>query len=248
MVVPNPAFAGLDNNEAAQALMSNALDKAYRAGGIKPADRAGDGNAGLPTNFVDLAHRKLRPGGVLAVIVPVAMVTGKSWEKTRQLLAKHYEDIEIVTMASMESSTSRAFSNDTNMAEAIIVATKRHSSFDPDKGRAPVHMPAEPTGDQHRRRRHRTRSSARRGLRRPRRITRRVRGAGGCSHPRAAGIPPASQAPSCAASPRAWPSGICVFPASQVWPPSRRSSCGTSVCGGRCIATSTRAAGAVPTR
>ena len=125
VVVPNPAFAGLDNDEVAQELMSYALEEAYRAGGIKPADRAGHGNAGLPTNFVDLAHRKLRAGGVLALIVPAAAVTGKSWEKTRQLLAKHYEDIAVVTMASMESSAARAFSNDTNMAEAVIVATRR---------------------------------------------------------------------------------------------------------------------------
>ncbi len=132
VVVPNPAFAGLDNDEVAQELMSDALKKAYGAGGIKPTDRAGDGNAGLPTNFVDLAHRKLRAGGVLALIVPAAAVTGGSWQKTRQLLAKHYEDIAVVTMASTESSTARAFSNDTNMAEAVIVATRRKQSATAD--------------------------------------------------------------------------------------------------------------------
>lgn len=146
VVVPNPAFAGLDNDEVAQELMSDALKKAYAAGGIKPTDRAGDGNAGLPTNFVDLAHRKLRSGGVLAVIVPVAVVTGESWKKTRQLLAKHYENIEVVTMASMESSTARAFSNDTNMAESIVVATKRPTPVEPEEGRARyiclLHRPA----------------------------------------------------------------------------------------------------------
>ena len=128
VVVPNPAFAGLDNDEVAQELMSRALGDAYRAAGIKPADRAGHGNAGLPTNFVDLAHRKLRAGGVLALIVPAAAVTGKSWEKTRQLLAGHYEDLAVVTMASAQSSTARAFSNDTNMAEAVIVATRRQQA------------------------------------------------------------------------------------------------------------------------
>ena len=128
VVVPNPAFAGLDNDEVAQELMSDALREAYRAGGIKPADRAGHGNAGLPTNFVDLAHRKLRAGGVLALIVPAAAVTGGGWEKTRRLLVKHYEDLAVVTMASAESSTARAFSNDTNMAEAVIVATRRQQA------------------------------------------------------------------------------------------------------------------------
>ncbi len=130
VVVPNPAFAGLGNDEVAQKLMSKALDKAYRAAGVKPTERAGHGNAGLSSNFVDLAHRKLRDGGVLALIVPATVVTGKSWEKTRQLLAKHYQNIEVVTMASAQSSTARAFSNDTKMAEAVIVATKRKKSAD----------------------------------------------------------------------------------------------------------------------
>ena len=77
---------------------------------------------------MDLAHRKLRAGGVLALIIPASALVGESWKKTRQLLAKHYEAIEVVTMASAESSTARAFSNDTNMAEAVIVATKRRKA------------------------------------------------------------------------------------------------------------------------
>ncbi len=133
---PNPAFAGLGNDDIAQQLMGYALDKAYRLGGVHTASRAGDGNAGLASNFVDLAHRKLRSGGILALIVPVTVVSGGSWDKTRRLLAKHYEDIAVVTLASVDSSTSRAFSNDTNMAEAVVVATKRKIPVDPDTGRA----------------------------------------------------------------------------------------------------------------
>lgn len=136
VVVPNPAFAGMENDDKAQERMSEALKKAYRDGRIKPADRAGHGNAGLPTNFLDLAHRKLRSGGVLALIIPASSLVGDSWKKTRQLLAKHYDDIEVVTMASTESSTDRAFSNDTTLAEAVIVATKRQEPIKSDEGRA----------------------------------------------------------------------------------------------------------------
>ena len=135
VVVPNPAFAGLENDEDAQRLMSDALDKIYRDIGIKEADRAGDGNAGLATNFVDLAHRKQRPGGVLALIVPASAIAGDGWKKTRRMLAKHYERIEVTTMASA-GGTDSAFSDDTNMAEAVIVATKRHAPADPDAGQA----------------------------------------------------------------------------------------------------------------
>lgn len=133
---PNPAFAGLGNDEIAQQLMGDALEKVYRLGGVTSDLRAGDGNAGLATNFVDLAHRKLRRGGVLALIIPVTVVSGSSWKKTRRLIAKHYKDISIVSLASVESGTARAFSDDTNMAEAVIVATKRDSTTGTDVGRS----------------------------------------------------------------------------------------------------------------
>lgn len=136
VVVPIPAFAGLDNDEQAQRMMSDALKRAYQSGGSSPSDMAGHGNAGLASNFVDLAHRKLRPGGVLALIVSASAVAGPGWKNTRRLLAKYYEDIAVVTLSSVHSSTARAFSNDTNMAEAVIVATKRHKPADPGEGQA----------------------------------------------------------------------------------------------------------------
>ncbi|MXZ79649.1 MAG: hypothetical protein F4Z06_15410 [Acidimicrobiia bacterium] len=133
---PNPAFAGLGNDEVAQRLMSDSLEKVYRLGRVKKEARAGHGNAGLASNFVDLAHRKLKPGGVLALIVPVTIVSGDSWKKTRRLLAKYYEDISVSTLTSVDRSTARSFSNDTNMAEAVVIATRRSIPTDPDKGRA----------------------------------------------------------------------------------------------------------------
>ena len=136
VVVPIPAFAGLDNDEEAQRLMSDALQRAYRIGGTDPSERAGHGNAGLASNFVDLAHRKLKAGGVLALIVSASAIAGPGWKNTRRLLAKHYEDIAVTTLTAVDSSTARAFSNDTNMAEAVIVATKRNTPCDPDEGRA----------------------------------------------------------------------------------------------------------------
>lgn len=85
---------------------------------------------------MDLAHRKLKAGGVLALIVSASAIAGTGWKNTRRLLAKYYEDIAVTTLTSADSSTARAFSNDTNMAEAVIVATKRDKPCDPDEGRA----------------------------------------------------------------------------------------------------------------
>ena len=84
----------------------------------------GHGNAGLASNFMDLGHRKLREGGVLALVLPFAFIQGRSWGNARQYLASAYRDLHIVSLAT-QGSSERAFSADTGMAECLVVATKR---------------------------------------------------------------------------------------------------------------------------
>ncbi len=121
---PIPVFAGMGNDEEAQALMSLALKDLYKT---IPGPTAKHGNAGMATNFMDLAHLKLRTGGVLALIVPVTFVSGAAWAQMRELLADQYEDIHVVTLASAENAEARAFSDNTGMAEAIVVAVKQRT-------------------------------------------------------------------------------------------------------------------------
>ncbi len=124
--VPNPAFAGLGNDPKAQQMMSNALAVSTREiRGLK----ASQGNAGIASNFIDLAHAKLKPGGVLALILPASMVSGAAWRSARELLAVQYEDISVASISEHgnEASEGRAFSADTGMAEVAIVATKKSS-------------------------------------------------------------------------------------------------------------------------
>ena len=128
--VPVPSFAGFATDVREQEAMSKALKE------IKdrlPKPVAGHGNAGLGSNFVDLAHAKLKPGGVLALILPAKVVEGQAWENTRKLLNQEYTDITAVTISSPRAVTSesRAFSADTGMAEAIIVATRRTAADSP---------------------------------------------------------------------------------------------------------------------
>ncbi len=125
--VPNPAFAGLGNDPQDQKAMSEALVASIKSisGG-----KASHGNAGIASNFIDLAHAKLKPGGVLALIVPASLVSGASWRPARGLLAAGYGDIEIFSISEHgdEASQGRAFSADTGMAEVIVVATKHERS------------------------------------------------------------------------------------------------------------------------
>ena len=119
--VPVPSFAGFATSEDEQRRMSDVL-KAIRQRIKHPV---GHGNAGLASNFIDLAHVKTKPGGVLALVLPLAVVSGGAWLQARRLLARDYRDVTIVTIAAAGDAHERAFSADTGIAEALVVAAKR---------------------------------------------------------------------------------------------------------------------------
>lgn len=124
--VPVPSFAGFNTKEREQRAMSRSL-RAHPA-------QFGSGNAGLASNFLDLAHVKLKPGGTLGLVLPFSFVAGQSWSVARDRLEHHYDDILVVSIAT-EGSTDRAFSADTGMAECLLVATKKKR---PSSGRSAV--------------------------------------------------------------------------------------------------------------
>ena len=121
--VPVPSFAGFSTSEEEQRRMSVALKAIYQ----RMPDRVGDGNAGLASNFVDLAHAKLKAGGVLALVMPIALLSGASWSKVRELLGRCYRDLTMVTITGVRQ-RDRSFSEDTHMGEVLVVATKREPS------------------------------------------------------------------------------------------------------------------------
>lgn len=118
--VPVPSFAGFNTTEEEQQAMSTRLREIRRS----LSQPVGHGNAGLASNFIDLAHAKLKPGGILALVLPATFAQGKSWSNARNLLATRYRDITIATIAN-DGQTNRAFSADTGMAEVLVVATKK---------------------------------------------------------------------------------------------------------------------------
>lgn len=119
--VPVPSFAGLGTSEEAQQAMAKRLAEIRR----RLSNAAGNGNAGLGSNFIDLAHIKTRPGGILAIVLPASCISGGSWAATRRLLEREYKDLTVLTIAA-HGNTDRAFSADTGMAEALVVGTKRN--------------------------------------------------------------------------------------------------------------------------
>ena len=121
--VPVPSFAGFKTSEEEQVLMSKKLAKIKQK-----LDRpAGHGNAGLASNFIDLADAKVRQGGILALVLPLAFAQGKSWQAARDLLNRNYEEIIIISTPS-EKAIHTSFSADTNMGEVLLIAKRKNQS------------------------------------------------------------------------------------------------------------------------
>ena len=117
--VPRPAFAGLETNEIEQERMDERL-RDITSGKL---GMAGDVKAGLASNFIDLAHAKVKEGGIIALVLPATYVAGKAWSKARKLIEGNYKDICIVSITTT-GKHDRAFSADTGMAEILLVAVR----------------------------------------------------------------------------------------------------------------------------
>ena len=111
----NPAFAAFNTSKATQKRMQRSLAK------LRGGAPIGTGNSGLAADFLDLALRKARPDGVLALVLPLSAVSGKEWEEARRILGRRCQDITVVTIAGAGTFDS-SFSADTGMADCLLVA------------------------------------------------------------------------------------------------------------------------------
>ena len=114
--VPNPMFAAFSSSDEEQRLMSKATKRLTQGS-------SAHGNAGEASIFLVLANRKLKLGGVLALVMPLSLISGGAWEKSRALLAKHYSNLVIISIAGA-ASADLSFSADTHMGECLIIGRK----------------------------------------------------------------------------------------------------------------------------
>ena len=108
-------FQGSDRPQEYTKIMQTILTK-------KVTDVA-DGQAGLSSYFVELAHRMLKPKGTMGFILPATVLASPTSQKLRDMWATEYHNVVVITIAEAKG-IDCAFSADTDMAECIIVATK----------------------------------------------------------------------------------------------------------------------------
>ena len=114
--VLNAAFAAYDSTEADQDDMATRLRRMAN-------NTTYHGHAGLGSAFVELGHCKLKPGGVIALVLPFTAINGASWAKFRRLIATNYTDLTVLSIAA--NGKDMSFSSDTGMAECLIIARKK---------------------------------------------------------------------------------------------------------------------------
>ena len=114
--VPNPMFAAFGSSGEEQNAMSAAARKLTRG-------TVAHGNAGEASIFLALADRKLAQDGMLAMVMPLALMTGASWEKSRVRLAESYENLIVISIAGSDNNAI-SFSADTSMGECLIIGKR----------------------------------------------------------------------------------------------------------------------------
>ena len=113
--ITNPAFAAFDSTREDQTEMGRRINRLGK-------NTCYNGNAGISSAFAALAHRKLKPGGVLALVLPLSVASGLSWQSLRKMLDNDYADLTVLSIAA--NGRDMSFSADTGMAECLVMARR----------------------------------------------------------------------------------------------------------------------------
>ena len=110
----NPAFAAFRTSREVQRKMQDSLVQ------LRGGEPIASGNTGLAADFLELALRKARPDGTIALVLPLSAVSGVEWEAARQAVKNSSSEITVVSIAGA-GSYDASFSADTGMAECLLV-------------------------------------------------------------------------------------------------------------------------------
>ena len=111
----NPAFAAFGATQADQTAMGKRINSLGKG-------TCYHGNAGIASAFAALVNAKLKPGGVLAMVLPLSAAAGLSWQGFREMLGGEYTDLSVLSIAA--NGKDMSFSSDTGMAECLVIARK----------------------------------------------------------------------------------------------------------------------------
>ena len=134
LVIMNPPFTRATNHGGSHSDVSNPVFAAFEAGKADMDAMGGrlnqlgkdgcyHGNAGIASAFAALADKKLKPGGVLALVLPLVSTTGLSWRDFRLMITEKYTEMAVLSIAANDVHE-MSFSADTGLGECLIIARK----------------------------------------------------------------------------------------------------------------------------
>ena len=118
-------FRGLSTGLVTQQDMARSLKRYTK-------DTCYHGYAGIASAFAALAHKKIKPGGVMALVLPMSAASGLSWEDFREMIARDYTGLTVLTIAAADNDD-LSFSADTGMAECLVIARRLKQDESPDE-------------------------------------------------------------------------------------------------------------------
>ena len=143
----NPAFAAFGTTDYEQAAMKRLATRLGK-------NTIGDGNAGLGTTFTAIANNMVQSGGRIALILPTSAMMGGSydadddqtysWQRLRNLLYDHYDEIVVVSIAQPQKKDS-AFSADSDFADCMAIARRIPTGGTPSYSAHFVNLIARPS-------------------------------------------------------------------------------------------------------
>ena len=159
LLIMNPPFTSATNHEGAHADITNPAFAAFDASDADQTEMGAranrlaqktcyHGNAGIASAFAALAHRKLKLGGVLALVLPLSATAGLSWQGLRKTLADHYTELTVLSIAAADNDD-LSFSSDTGMAECLIVARRLRVNEPPGDENRFISLSRRPQGFAH---------------------------------------------------------------------------------------------------
>ena len=124
LAIMNPPFTrSVGGNLLFGSLPSVERRKLQRELSRRLRSKQASATAGLGAAFVAAASPKLRPGeGRLALVLPISVCTGPSWEPTRALIER---DFALDMVIASHDPLRWNFSDSTKLSETLLIATRR---------------------------------------------------------------------------------------------------------------------------
>ena len=87
--------------------------------------------------FARLAHRMVKPGGTIALLLPSTAFSGggtkeRGWPSLRRTMARKYRDIRVISVTAFREADS-TFSHDTLISETMLIARRRRTGEPPSR-------------------------------------------------------------------------------------------------------------------